>query len=132
MALTLKLTIARRLKDVPNLSKSSFVDLNHSLITVFASRLRSEKINTSLVNLKSCTLKRLLSSVQLQLMSTDKLVLKPKRDKTKKQPKLSQNDSGYILMYLNVQILIVTDLYIFKDNRKEELYEKLSKFERHG
>ena len=60
-------------------------------------------------------------------MSTDKLVLKPKRDKTKKQPKLSQNDSGYILMYLNVQILIVTDLYIFKDNRKEELYEKLSK-----
>ena len=30
-------------------------------------------------------------------------------------------------MYLNVQILIVTALYIFKDNRKEELYEKLSK-----
>ena len=60
-------------------------------------------------------------------MSIDKLVLKSRRDKTKKQPKLSQNDSGYILMYLNVQILIVTALYIFKENRKEELYEKLSK-----
>ena len=60
-------------------------------------------------------------------MSIDKLVLKSRRDKAKKQPKLSRNDSGYILMYLNVQILIVTALYIFKDNRKEELYEKLSK-----
>ena len=42
----------------------SLNSVDHSLITVFASRLTSEKINTSLVNLKSCTLKRLISSVQ--------------------------------------------------------------------